>query len=53
MKKQLTYTEALEQLRVAYGQEKIQLTAKVSTLEVSVSQLQIKIKKLEGEKDNA
>ena len=44
---QMKYPEALEQLRKAYEQEKIQLTAHISTLEVTVSQQQIKIKKLE------
>jgi hypothetical protein len=38
--KQLTYLEASEQLRKAYEQEKIQLTAHISTLEVMVSNLQ-------------
>jgi len=37
---QLTYPEASEQLRKAYEQEKIQLTAHISTLEVTVSNLQ-------------
>ena len=45
--KQLTYPEALEQLRAAYEHEKIVLTAHISTLEVTVSQQAIKIKKLE------
>ena len=45
--KQLTYPEALEQLRAAYEHEKIVLTAHVSTLEVTVGQQTIKIKKLE------
>jgi len=40
MKEQLTYPEALEVLRAAYEQEKIQLTVKISTLEVTISQLQ-------------
>jgi len=44
---QLTYPEALEQLRAAYEQEKIQLTAKVSSLEVTVGQQSIEIKKLQ------
>jgi len=47
MTNQLTYTEASEQLRAAYEQEKIQLTAHISTLEVVVSQQTIKINKLE------
>ena len=47
-KKQLTYPEALEQLRKAYEQEKIQLTARISTLEVTVSQLTIKVKGQQG-----
>ena len=46
-KKQLTYPEALEQLRKAYEHEKIVLTSHISTLEVSVGQQSIKIKKLE------
>ena len=45
--KQLTYPEALEQLRAAYEHEKIVLTAHISTLEVTVGQQAIKIKKLE------
>ena len=48
-KKQLTYPEALEQLRAAYEHEKIVLTAQISTLQVSVSQQSIKIEKLEKE----
>jgi len=43
----MTYLEALEQLRAAYEQEKIQFTIKISTLEVSVNQQSIKIKLLE------
>jgi len=43
----MTYLEALEQLRAAYEQEKIQFTTKISTLEVSVNQQSIKIKLLE------
>ena len=50
---QLTYPEALEQLRKAYEREKIQLTVHISALQVTVNQLQIKINKLEGEKENA
>jgi len=46
-KKQLTYPEALEQLYAAYEQEKIVLTAQISTLQVSVGQQSIQIKKLE------
>ena len=46
-KKQLTYPEALEQLQAAYEQEKIVLTAQISTLQVSVGQQSIKIKRLE------
>ena len=46
-KKQLSYTEALEQLRDAYEHEKIVLTAQISTLQVSVGQQSIKIKRLE------
>jgi len=45
--KQVTYPDALEILRGAYEREKIQLTAHISTLEVSISQLKVKIKKLE------
>tara|TARA_B100000949_G_C14136625_1_gene388909 strand:- start:69 stop:254 length:186 start_codon:yes stop_codon:yes gene_type:complete len=46
-KNQLTYAEAVEQLRAAYEHEKIVLTTKISTLEVSISQQSIKIKSLE------
>jgi len=46
-KKQLTYVEALKQLQAAYEQEKIVLTANISSLEVVVSQQTIKIKRLE------
>ena len=46
-KKQLAYPEALEQLRAAYEHEKIVLTAQISTLQVSVGQQSIKIKRLE------
>jgi len=46
-KKQLTYPEALEQLRASYEREKIILTAKISALEVAVGQQSIKIKQLE------
>jgi len=53
MAEQITYDEALEILRAAYEQEKIKLTAYISTLQVEVSQLQIKVKKLRGDKDNA
>jgi len=68
MDEQLTYPQALEQLRKAYEREKIQLTAHISTLDVLVSQLQREIKGLEkkvmeralelyaateGDKDNA
>ena len=45
--KQLTYPDALEQLRAAYEHEKIVLTTRISTLEVSISQLENKVKKLE------
>ena len=45
VKKQLTYPEALDVLRAAYEQEKIQLTAKISTLEVTISQLQVELNK--------
>lgn len=47
MNEQIKYPEALEQLRKAYEQEKIQLTTHISTLEVRISQQEIKIKKLE------
>jgi len=46
-KKQLTYPEALEQLRAAYEHEKIVLTAHISTLEVTVGQQSIQVKRLE------
>jgi len=45
---QLTYPEASEQLRKAYEQEKIQLTAYISTLEVSVSQQAITVSNLQN-----
>ena len=45
---QLTYPEALEQLRKAYEQEKIQLTAHISTLEVTVSQQNLSLIKLQN-----
>ena len=48
MAEQLTYPEALEQLRKAYEREKIQLTAKISTLEVTISQLQGELNRLNG-----
>jgi len=47
MTEQLTYPQALEQLKAAYEQEKIQLTAQISTLRVSIGQQQIHIKQLE------
>ena len=47
MAEQLTYPEALEQLREAYEHEKIVLTSQISTLQLSVNQQSIKIKKLE------
>ena len=43
---QMKYPEALEQLRKAYEQEKIQLTAHISTLDVLIAQLQREIKNL-------
>jgi len=49
MVEQLAYPEALEQLRAAYEQEKIQLTARISTLEVALSQQSIHITQLEKE----
>ena len=48
MTEQMKYPEALEQLRAAYEHEKIQLTAHISTLEVTVSQLTIKVKGQQG-----
>jgi len=50
---QLTYNEALEQLRAAYEHEKIVLTARISTLEVSVGQQSITIKKLQDSLEKA
>ena len=47
VKEQLTYPEALEQLRAAYEHEKIVLTAHISTLEVTVGQQSIQVKRLE------
>ena len=41
MKEQIKYPEALEQLRAAYEHEKIVLTARISTLEVSIGQQDI------------
>ena len=43
VKEQLTYPEALEKLRGAYKREKVQLTVKISTLEVTISQQNIQI----------
>ena len=48
-KEQLTYQEALEELKGAYEREKIQLTAQISTLQVSVGQQQILMKRLESD----
>ena len=48
-KVQLTYQEALEELKGAYEREKIQLTAQISTLQVSVGQQQILMKRLESD----
>ena len=45
--KQLTYNEALEDLRKAYEREKIQLTALNSTLQVTVNQQAITVKNLQ------
>ena len=44
---QLTYNEALEQLRKAYEREKIQLTSLNSTLQVTVNQQAITVKNLQ------
>ena len=44
---QLTYNEALEDLRKAYEREKIQLTALNSTLQVTVNQQAITVKNLQ------
>ena len=44
---QQTYSQALELLRAAYEHEKIQLTAHISTLQVTVNQQAITIKKLQ------
>ena len=44
---QLTYPEALEQLRGSYEREKIQLTSHISSLQVTVNQQSIQIKRLE------
>ena len=49
----MKYPEALEQLRKAYEQEKIQLTAHISTLEVTVGQQSITIKKLQDSLEKA
>ena len=46
MKEQLTYPEALEQLRGAYEREKIQLTVMVSTLQGGAGQQERIIKEL-------
>ncbi len=53
MTEQIKYPEALEQLRKAYEQEKIQLTAHISTLEVTVNQQSITIKKLQDSLEKA
>ena len=53
MTEQMKYPEALEQLRKAYEQEKIQLTAHISTLEVTVNQQSIIIKKLQDSLEKA
>ena len=53
MTEQMKYPEALEQLRKAYEQEKIQLTAHISTLEVTVNQQSITIKKLQDSLEKA
>ena len=53
MTEQMKYPEALEQLRKAYEQEKIQLTAHISTLEVTVGQQSITIKKLQDSLEKA
>jgi len=52
MSEQLTYEQALEQLRGAYEREKIYLTVHISTLQVSINQQSIKIKELEEELDD-
>ena len=44
----MKYPEALEQLRKAYEQEKIQLTAHISALEVTVSQQAITVSNLQN-----
>jgi len=49
MDKQLTYLEAVEELRRAYEREQIQLTSQISTLQLSVNQQTIRIKYLEKE----
>jgi 2-methylcitrate dehydratase PrpD len=45
---QFASSKALENLRKAYEQEKIVLTSHISTLEVTVSQLTIKVKGQQG-----
>ena len=50
MEEQLTYPQALEELRKAYEREKIQLTAHISTLDVLIAQLQRDIEQLKWEK---
>ena len=49
----MKYPEALEQLRKAYEQEKIQLTAHISTLEVTVSQQAITVSNLQDSLEKA
>jgi len=49
----MKYPEALEQLRAAYEHEKIVLTARISTLEVSVGQQAISIKTLQDNLEKA
>ena len=53
MEEQLTYPQALEQLRGAYEREKIQLTVMVSTLQGGAAQQERIIKELKEKLENA
>ena len=53
MEEQLTYPQALEQLRGAYEREKIQLTVMVSTLQGSAAQQERIIKELKEKLEDA
>ena len=46
MDEQLTYAEAVEQLRKAYEREKIQLKKHIAKLQITVHQQEIHIKQI-------